>query len=356
MTNGKPIQIKSDLSMFTRSLKIRERFWDNEYHNDSLIRNKSTSIIKTNNEELSSISDNIESLEPFVIPVHDNLTKDERAALKDLSNNNNIVIKPADKGGATIIFDKDYYRDTLVKSGHLSTNTYSKVTENSDKSVFSKIINLVKKHKECLTNDERAYLTKFKWVSSQLYVLPKIHKCKELITQSTSDIDYVEIPPPYDLKGRPIVGGPESPTQQISTLIEKILTPLVPFLKSYIKDDFLRKLPRYINYPCSLFTCDIESLYTSIPTSLGLEAVRYWLVKKHEIVPDRFTHNFVMESLDLVLLNNNFLFDNELYHQNQGTAMGTPTCTPMHMSSYRISRRNQIISSHLTNIFFFRHM
>ena len=42
---------------------------------------------------------------------------------------------------------------------------------------------------------------------------------------------------PGDLKGRPIVCGPNSPTQGISGLLEKILSPTVSCLKTYIKDE-----------------------------------------------------------------------------------------------------------------------
>ena len=42
---------------------------------------------------------------------------------------------------------------------------------------------------------------------------------------------------PGDLKGRPIVGGPNSPTQGISGLLEKILSPTVSCLKTYIMDE-----------------------------------------------------------------------------------------------------------------------
>ena len=35
----------------------------------------------------------------------------------------------------------------------------------------------------------------------------------------------VNMQPPEDLKGRPIVGGPNSPTQGRSDLLEKMLTP-----------------------------------------------------------------------------------------------------------------------------------
>ena len=77
---------------------------------------------------------------------------------------------------------------------------------------------------------------------------------------------------PEDLKGRPIVGGPNSPTQGISGLIEKILTSIALCLKTYIKDDldFIRKLPSHVDYPCILTSCNVVSLYTSIPHALGL--------------------------------------------------------------------------------------
>ena len=60
--------------------------------------------------------------------------------------------------------------------------------------------------------------------------------------------------PPKDLKERPIVGGRNSPTQGISGVSVKILTPIVSCLETYIKDDldFIRKLPSHVHYPCVL--------------------------------------------------------------------------------------------------------
>ena len=43
---------------------------------------------------------------------HNNLNKAERQALKRLSKNSDITIKPADKGGATVILNSiDYYNE-----------------------------------------------------------------------------------------------------------------------------------------------------------------------------------------------------------------------------------------------------
>ncbi|XP_041429919.1 uncharacterized protein LOC121397348 [Xenopus laevis] len=43
-----------------------------------------------------------------------NLPKEERVALKALCDNKNIIIKPADKGGAVVILDYVYYRSELL--------------------------------------------------------------------------------------------------------------------------------------------------------------------------------------------------------------------------------------------------
>ena len=79
--------------------------------------------------------------------------------------------------------------------------------------------------------------------------------------------------------------------------------PLVPFLKTYIKDDwdFLWKLPTKTPFDCTIFSNDVSSLYASIPTELGIEAISYWLHKKQKLIPERFTNGFIMESLKFVL-------------------------------------------------------
>ena len=102
----------------------------------------------------------------------------------------------------------------------------------------------------------------------------------------TDSAEYIQVQSPDDLKGTPISGGPESPTQRLSSLIEILLKPLVPTLKTYIKDDldFLRKLPTKIPFDCTMYSCDISSLYSSILTELGLEAIN-WLQKRHELIP-----------------------------------------------------------------------
>ena len=110
------------------------------------------------------------------------------------------------------------------------------------------------------------YILNSNWKSSNFYVLPKIHKSKKVIEEFNESHNIcLNMQPPEDLKGRPIVGGPNSPTQGI--------TAIILCLKTYVKDDwdFIRKLPSHVDYPCVLASCDVVSSYTSILHNLGLE-------------------------------------------------------------------------------------
>ena len=49
----------------------------------------------------------------------------------------------------------------------------------------------------------------------------------------------------------------------------------------------IRKLPSHVDYPCVLASCDVVSLYTSIPHDLGLEALSYWIEKKRNLISER---------------------------------------------------------------------
>ena len=317
-TKGNVFDIKSDTKEFTRKLKLRERFWGIEYNDESLVKSKSNINVNTAIQELSNISNILEQIKPTISNVNDNLTKQERKALKELQEDQDLVIRKADKGNTLVLMDKDYYCGTLVMKQHLSTSTYQKVDSNSDKRVFNNLKILMKKHKSCLTKDELKYILNSNWKSSNFYVLRKIHNSKKIIEEINESHNIcLNMQPPKDLKGRPIVGGPNSPTRGISALLEKILTPIVSCLKTYVKDDwdFIRKLPSHVDYPCVLASCDVVSLYTSIPHDLGLEALSYWIDKKRNLIPERFTKAFVLEAASFVLSNNNFQFDIYMFLQ-----------------------------------------
>ena len=116
--------IKSDTEEFTRKLKLRERFWGIEYDDESLVKSKPNINVNTAIPELSNILNILEQTEPTINDVNDNLTKQERRALKELQEDQDLVIR---KGNTLVLMDKDYYCNTLVMKHHLNTSTYQKV-------------------------------------------------------------------------------------------------------------------------------------------------------------------------------------------------------------------------------------
>ena len=73
-------------------------------------------------------------------------------------------------------------------------------------------------------------------------------------------------------------------------------------------------------------TVDVSSLYTSIPAngdSGGLQAFEKALNKRPQCEKDLMPTDFLMECLDLVLKGNIFMFNDDLFIQRIGTAMGT---------------------------------
>ena len=127
--------------------------------------------------------------------------------------------------------DKDFYREKLVLQGHLNGNDYKEVTLDQDNIVMRNLKTLVNKYQDVLTTKEQQFITKFEWKSSNFYVLPKIHKCQDIInTISNSNAEYIEMSAPENLKGRPIVAGPVSPTQRLSEFLDTLLKPIFEYL------------------------------------------------------------------------------------------------------------------------------
>jgi hypothetical protein len=240
----------------------------------------------------------------------DNLTHGEREAIKNLRSNNQIVIKPVDKGGAVCVMDRDEY----LKEGYRQlsdTNFYQKVDHDLTPTHTRQINDFIDK---MLTDGEidisvYNYLVQKEYRTPNLYLLPKIHKGI--------------IPPP----GRPILSANGSPTEKISQFVDHFLKHCSTSHRSYIKDtsDFINKLQAIGKLPPNsiLVTFDVTSLYTNIPNQDGIHAAKCALNKLRPQPGLRPSNNSLVQLMEFVLTKNNFQFNGEHYLQIGGTSMGT---------------------------------
>ncbi len=258
-------------------------------------------LIDTNEFELSKFK--------FIKPTYQNITKTEREGLKQLMNNPSIVIKQADKGSAVVLMDRcDYVAEGMSQLGN--EKFYKPLMECPTASHDKEICDFLSKMKLRGEISEKTfnYLAPMQSRTPEFYLLPKIHKPKR--------------PPP----GRPIISANSCPTERISQFVDHFVKPLLPKIKSYLRDstDFINSLLALgkVKPGSRLVTWDVTSLYTNISHKLGMAAIKLILEANRESF-EMPSNESLLHLLELVLKRNNFQFDGKDYLQVGGTAMGT---------------------------------
>ena len=156
----------------------------------------------------------VHKLKSYCITKLSNLSKEESTALINLKNRNDLVIKAADKGGATVAWPTDQ-KEAIHQ---LSDQTvYTKVNKDltyaNQKIVKGTIQELITKQ-ELPGTAQNLIITTPR--TSCIYLKLKIHKPNSPC--------------------RPFVSARSCPTALISSYLEKVMTPIVKSLTSYIKD------------------------------------------------------------------------------------------------------------------------
>ncbi|XP_077113029.1 uncharacterized protein LOC143768221 [Ranitomeya variabilis] len=254
---------------------------------------------------------------------HDNLTRQQRKALKELGSLKDITIKPSDKGGNIVLWPSSMYEKEAYKQLN-DPKCYKRLTFNPTSIYQSQLRDLIEQafYNGTISKEIMDGLVPETPRTPCLYLLPKVHK-------ST-------INPP----GRPIVSGGGGLCEQVNKYLDFYLKPLVEDLPSYIQDtgDVLRKLMDIqLEADMWLVTLDVESLYTSIRHNDGIEAVRGFL---HMSSNDNDLIELLITLLEYALTHNYFMFKEVLYLQMQGTAMGAafaPSYANLFMGSWERS-------------------
>ena len=94
-----------------------------------------------------------------------NLSKEENKALESLTKDESIIIKEADKGGADVIMDRNYYETKIIEM-LLNPEFYSEMSENQNNKTMQKIKRLLLKHSSVLTEKEAYFVTNFNYKES----------------------------------------------------------------------------------------------------------------------------------------------------------------------------------------------
>ena len=269
----------------------------------------------------------VHDLNTSKVKLHDNLSSNQRRALHDLKRNNDIVIKPADKGGSIVIMNKDNYMKETCSQLHDGRH-YKKIDNDPTPTLTNKLKLLINELQPNLQDDILKLIPSHPRPAT-FYTIPKVHELPNLVVStcpsSNPDNFIIEgqrlfINPP----SRPIVSGIGTFTEYVSAFVDRERQPLLANIPSYIKDttDLLNKLSRFNNLPDNtiLATLDVTALYTNIPHNDGIGACKKHLDRR---ALSTISSEDICQLIKFILENDILSCNDEYFSQECGTAMGT---------------------------------
>ena len=315
--------LEYDLYQFSRKLRLTYHFRNSDFQDVSHVKMLSLFAPPPNeHQELENICKQIDHTPINIRKSKDNLMNLRKGLelLLEKVNTNKIIIKPADKGSIIAVMKpKDYCN---MCNRYLSDTTFYNNLDNNDPStiVQDRVNIFAEKYKSILTHSEYEFLTKRCHKISNFYMLPKLHKSKkinEIIEIKRTE--YIQRDEDILIEGRPIVAGPVFHTSGIYTILHCIMEPALSLIPHIVKDsfDFTQRVEKQCQNNTLLSTCDIKSLYTNIHHDLFLTAIEYWTEHLQNNLPllQRFTKQFVLEGLSIILKFNYFYMDKSFFHQ-----------------------------------------
>ena len=233
-----------------------------------------------------------------------NLSSAERKTIRDLKNQTDWIIKPADKGSGTVLWERGLYITEAQRQ--LDSNNYLKLEHSRLKQTCQNIENALNNliRQGLITLSDKNAMTQSDPREADFYLLSKIHKNKTN--------------PP----GRPILSGNGHPTEWVSAWVDHHIQPLMLKLPTYLRDttDLLNHIKSIKpTGNTRILSLDVTSLYTNIPQDLGVNSIR----TVGAILDPDTDYSAAATLAKVVLENKIFKFNGDHYIQTQGTAMGT---------------------------------
>ena len=161
-------------------------------------------------EESDTIRAKVSLTLPNSKPPKDNLSKDERKALKKLQSDTSIVILSTDKGRSTVILNREDYLEKCMD--HINNGSYQLLKKDPTTKIKAKALKQLKvlKDNECIDHKLYCYLKPTNLLARRFYSQPEIHK--------------------PGVPTHPIVSYSGSPLYNLNKYIANIL-------KAYVKDE-----------------------------------------------------------------------------------------------------------------------
>jgi hypothetical protein len=277
-----------------------------------------------------------------------NLLPFQRAALRNLRNDTNLVFPDTDKGlGPCAVTYDQYIRDALV---HLKDPTVFKQLSKEEAWAKAQLIennirSWLTSHKKAIDKDAANYIEDHLRRNrhapfGKFYTTYKIHK------QRT----------PTGFPTRPVCSDVTSLPHGLGKWVDTQLQPVAKAQPSYFQDSYsLKKLLSNTDIPPNalLFTADAKSMYTNIRTGPALAHISHLLRQEDGRTFHHYDTQALIEAVELVFTNNILQFGDTYWQQVSGTGMGIAPAPPWATIYYAL-HENRIIPRWTSNVLLYR--
>ena len=242
--------------------------------------------------------------------------------VKKLSKNQSIVIMKQEKDRGVVIMDKS----KMI----LENDNFKTLDRDPTKKPEEKIQRILWKMKNRLSPQEYLRLYPSGSCPGKFYGTAKVHKISENDT-----VDELPI--------RPIVSNIGTATYNLSKYLAKLLSPLsqseytIKNTKQFIEQIRMKQVPD--GYKMVSF--DVKSLFTNVPLEKTIEITLKRIYERKEINTS-ISKKEMKQLLTLCTKNVHFTYDNKVYQQNDGVAMGSPL-GPVLSGIFMVELENRLV-------------
>ena len=234
--------------------------------------------------------------------------KDDFLILKKLSQKKDIIICRPDKGKGVVLLNRNDYNQKMNEILSDSSK-FSKVGSPQFSTIFKtedKINRTLKQLKDDQILNDQSYQSLYSSGSSfsVLYGLPKVHKSNVPL--------------------RPILAAYNSPNFSLAKF-------LVPLLSGIANNEYtLSKssdfIPEILHQSSNSFmvSFDVQSLFTNVPLSETIDIILNKLFPTENTLFNGFNVHSFRKLLELAVIDTHFIFNDVVYKQIDGMAMGSP--------------------------------
>ena len=253
----------------------------------------------------------------------DVLTKEQHLLIKEFNNNENIIVRKADKSNTFVIMNKEDYNKKMTDLIS-NPNKFLKINKDPTDTVKKKL-NTIIETINAVGNNLNITKRIGHFTPGYLYGNPKIHKNQ------------------HDPPMRPIIS-------QVGTVTYETAKALNDLLKQYIPTKYMISLTQEFMHTLKstantgiLASLDVESLFTNVPVIETIEIIINRAYNHETLSPPAIPKTSLEQLLLLCTTETPFQDTNgDMYIQVDGVSMGSPL-GPLFANFYMAELENNII-------------